>query len=177
MTIATLILTCTIFVSLGWTGDFYAPVALCVGAIVCIAAANAGATSQDLKTGFLVGATPRYQQIGLMIGVVASAFVIGQTTLYLNDVMVRTKDDGGGWRNVLAADDAVTDTAQRQGQRDAGVPECVHPAFPAQHGSKEQAQWCRNQDVDDDQDVGDDGADGVDEGHQGTMLNAECSTP
>ena len=87
MTIATLILTCTIFVSLGWTGDFYAPVALCVGAIVCIAAANAGATSQDLKTGFLVGATPRYQQIGLMIGVVASAFVIGQTTLYLNDVM------------------------------------------------------------------------------------------
>jgi len=87
MTTATLILTCSIFVSLGWTGDFYAPVALCVGAIVCIAAANAGATSQDLKTGFLVGATPRYQQIGLMIGVVASAFVIGQTTLYLNDVM------------------------------------------------------------------------------------------
>src|SRR5207244_5840412 len=55
MTIATLILTCSIFVALGWTGDVYAPVALCVGAIVCIAAANAGATSQDLKTGFLVG--------------------------------------------------------------------------------------------------------------------------
>ena len=87
MTIATLILTCTIFVSLGWTGDFYAPVALSVGAIVCIAAANAGATSQDLKTGYLVGATPRYQQMGLMIGVVASAFVIGMTTLYLHNVM------------------------------------------------------------------------------------------
>ena len=58
MTIATLILTCTIFVALGWTGDAYAPVALCVGAVVCIAAANAGATSQDLKTGYIVGATP-----------------------------------------------------------------------------------------------------------------------
>jgi putative OPT family oligopeptide transporter len=87
MTIATLILTCTIFVALGWTGDVYAPVALSVGAIVCIAAANAGATSQDLKTGFLVGATPKYQQMGLMIGVVASALVIGYTTLYLNNVM------------------------------------------------------------------------------------------
>ena len=87
MTIATLILTCTIFVSLGWTGDLYAPVALCVGAVVCIAAANAGATSQDLKTGYLVGATPLYQQIGLVIGVIASALIIGYTTLYLHDVM------------------------------------------------------------------------------------------
>ena len=87
MTIATLILTCTIFVALGWTGDYYAPVAICVGAIVCIAAANAGATSQDLKTGYLVGATPMYQQMGLMIGVIASSFVIGMTTIYLNNVM------------------------------------------------------------------------------------------
>ena len=88
MTIATLILTCTIFVALGWTGDAYGPVALCVGAIVCIAAANAGATSQDLKTGYIVGATPIYQQIGLVIGVVTSAFIIGYTTLYLHQVMV-----------------------------------------------------------------------------------------
>ena len=73
MTIATLILTCSIFVALGWTGDVYAPIALCVGAVVCIAAANAGGTSQDLKTGYLVGATPLYQQIGLVIGVVTSA--------------------------------------------------------------------------------------------------------
>jgi putative OPT family oligopeptide transporter len=87
MTIATLILTCTIFVALGWTGDAYSPIALCVGALVCIAAANAGATSQDLKTGYIVGATPVYQQIGLAIGVVASALIIGLTTLYLNDVM------------------------------------------------------------------------------------------
>ena len=87
MTIATLILTCTIFVAIGWTGDVYAPIALTVGAVVCIAAANAGATSQDLKTGFLVGATPRAQQIGLVIGVVVSALIIGLTTLYLHRVM------------------------------------------------------------------------------------------
>jgi putative OPT family oligopeptide transporter len=87
MTIATLILTCTIFVALGWTGDWYSPVALCVGAVVCIAAANGGATSQDLKTGYIVGATPIYQQYGLIIGVVVSAFIIGYTTLYLNTVM------------------------------------------------------------------------------------------
>jgi putative OPT family oligopeptide transporter len=88
MTIATLILTCTIFVALGWTGDVYAPVALCVGAVICIAAAQAGGTSQDLKTGYIVGATPIYQQIGLLIGVVTSALVIGMTTLYLHRVMV-----------------------------------------------------------------------------------------
>ena len=70
MTIATLILTCLLFVALGWAGNAYAPIALAVGAIVCIAAANAGNTSQDLKTGYLVGATPFYQQIGLVIGVV-----------------------------------------------------------------------------------------------------------
>jgi putative OPT family oligopeptide transporter len=87
MTIATLILTCTIFVALGWTGSFYAPVALTVGAIVCIAAAQAGGTSQDLKTGYIVGATPIYQQMGLIIGVVASSLVIGMTTLYLHRVM------------------------------------------------------------------------------------------
>ena len=87
MTIATLILTCTIFVAVGWTGDVYAPMAICVGSVVCIAAAIAGATSQDLKTGFLVGATPSSQQIGLIIGVIVSALVIGFTTLYLNDVM------------------------------------------------------------------------------------------
>jgi putative OPT family oligopeptide transporter len=86
MTIATLILTCLLFVAIGWTGDAYGPVAICVGAVVCIAAANAGGTSQDLKTGYLVGATPIYQQIGLVIGVVTSAFVIGWTTLYLHKV-------------------------------------------------------------------------------------------
>jgi putative OPT family oligopeptide transporter len=86
MTIATLIVTCLIFVALGWTGDYYSPIALCVGAVVCIAAANAGATSQDLKTGYILGATPIYQQVGLLLGVITSAFVIGMTTLYLHKV-------------------------------------------------------------------------------------------
>ena len=81
MTIATLMATCLIFLSVGWGGDSYQAVALCVGALVCIAAANAGATSQDLKTGYLVGATPLYQQLGLIIGVVVSVGVIGFTLM------------------------------------------------------------------------------------------------
>jgi len=88
MTIATLMATCLLFVAIGWTGDVYQPMALCVGGMVCIAAANAGATSQDLKTGFLVGATPRYQQIGLMIGAIAAAAVIGLTIKVLDNPVI-----------------------------------------------------------------------------------------
>lgn len=84
MTIATLMATCLIFVAIGWTGGAWSAVALMVGAVVCIAAANAGATSQDLKTGYLVGATPYRQQISLIIGVLASVAVIGWTLTYLN---------------------------------------------------------------------------------------------
>jgi putative OPT family oligopeptide transporter len=74
-------------VGLGWTGDGYQALALAVGGIVCIAAANAGATSQDLKTGYIVGATPIYQQIGLIIGVVVSTIVIGLTLQVLDASM------------------------------------------------------------------------------------------
>jgi putative OPT family oligopeptide transporter len=88
MTIATLMATCLLFVAMGWTGDVYQPMALCVGGMVCIAAANAGATSQDLKTGFLVGATPRAQQIGLMIGVVVASLAIGVTIKILDNAHV-----------------------------------------------------------------------------------------
>jgi putative OPT family oligopeptide transporter len=84
MTIATLMATCVVFVVIGWKGDVYQAVALSVGAVVCIAAANAGATSQDLKTGFLVGATPKAQQWGFIIGVVTSAFVIAITLFMLD---------------------------------------------------------------------------------------------
>jgi putative OPT family oligopeptide transporter len=87
MTIATLMATCLIFVSLGWNGEGYQSLALAVGGIVCIAAANAGATSQDLKTGYIVGATPVYQQIGLIIGVVVSTLVIGLTLQALDASM------------------------------------------------------------------------------------------
>jgi putative OPT family oligopeptide transporter len=84
MTIATLMATAMVFVALGWTGRVYEPMALVVGGMVCIAAANGGATSQDLKTGFLVGATPRYQQISLFVGAIASAVVIGLTVKLLD---------------------------------------------------------------------------------------------
>jgi putative OPT family oligopeptide transporter len=84
MTIATLMATAMVFVSVGWTGSAYEPMALVVGGMVCIAAANAGATSQDLKTGYLVGATPRAQQIALFVGAIASALVIGLTVKVLD---------------------------------------------------------------------------------------------
>lgn len=85
MTIATLLGTTLLFLFLGMGGDLYQGAALCVGAIVCIAAANAGATSQDLKTGFLVGATPMRQQMGLIIGVLVSVSVIGLTIIGLHN--------------------------------------------------------------------------------------------
>lgn len=87
MTIATLLGTALVFVAMGMNGDEYQAVALSVGAIVCIAAANAGATSQDLKTGFLVGATPIRQQIGLVIGVLVSVLAIGWTLQILDSGM------------------------------------------------------------------------------------------
>lgn len=87
MTIATLMATALIFVGIGWTGDMYQPIVLVVGSIVCIASANAGATSQDLKTGYIVGASPIKQQIGLIIGVVASSFVIGFTIIMLHETL------------------------------------------------------------------------------------------
>jgi putative OPT family oligopeptide transporter len=85
MTVATLLLTCAIFLLLGWTGPKYYVTALSVGAIVCIAASNGGSTSQDLKTGFLIGATPRFQQIAILIGAFVSALLLGPILLKLND--------------------------------------------------------------------------------------------
>ena len=102
MTIATLMATCVVFVVIGWKGDIYQAVALCVGAIVCVAAANAGATSQDLKTGFLVGATPRSQQWGFIIGVVTSAFVIAITLFVLDQTYKGTEAHGIGGPNLPA---------------------------------------------------------------------------
>ncbi|HMJ24377.1 MAG TPA: oligopeptide transporter, OPT family [Pyrinomonadaceae bacterium] len=85
MTVATLLLTCLIFLLLGWTGPNYYITALSIGGIVCIASSNGGTTSQDLKTGFLVGSTPKYQQIAILIGAFASALVLGPILLLLND--------------------------------------------------------------------------------------------
>ncbi len=85
MTVATLLLTCLIFLLVGWTGPHYFVTALSIGGIVCIAASNGGTTSQDLKTGFLVGSTPKYQQIAILAGALASALALGPILLKLND--------------------------------------------------------------------------------------------
>jgi len=85
MTVATLLMTCLIFVAVGRTGEFYRLMALSVAAIVCIACSNGGSVAQCLKTGYIVGATPRAQQIAILIGAVTSALVIGVTLLVLND--------------------------------------------------------------------------------------------
>jgi len=85
MTVATLLLTCLVFLMVGWTGGAFYVTALSVGGIVCIAASNGGTTSQDLKTGHLVGATPRLQQISILIGALFSALVLGPILLKLND--------------------------------------------------------------------------------------------
>lgn len=84
MTIATLMGTCLVFIAVGWTGSVYEPMALVVGSMICVAAANAGATSQDLKTGYIVGGTPKYQQISLFIGAIVSSIVIGATVKILD---------------------------------------------------------------------------------------------
>lgn len=86
MTVATLLFTCLAFLALGWTAaDPYFVTALSIGGIVCIAASNGGTTSQDLKTGFWVGGTPRRQQIAILVGALASALVLGPLLLFLND--------------------------------------------------------------------------------------------
>jgi putative OPT family oligopeptide transporter len=84
MSIATLMATCAIFLLAGWTAPNYAVLALMIGGVVCISAAIAGATSQDLKTGFLVGSTPFWQQMGLLIGVTISTMAIGATLNLMN---------------------------------------------------------------------------------------------
>ena len=84
MTVATLLLTCLAFLIIGWTAPPYFVTALSIGGIVCIAASNGGTTSQDLKTGFLVGSTPKYQQIAILVGALASAIVLGPILLAMN---------------------------------------------------------------------------------------------
>jgi uncharacterized oligopeptide transporter (OPT) family protein len=85
MTVATLLFVCLIFLLVGWNGNTYYVTALSIGAIVCIASSNGGTTSQDLKTGFLVGATPRLQQLAILIGAFTSALVLGPILKFVND--------------------------------------------------------------------------------------------
>jgi uncharacterized oligopeptide transporter (OPT) family protein len=98
MAIATLMGVCLTFVALGWTGHQYTAAALAIGTVVCIAASNAGTTSQDLKTSFLVGGTPWRQQVALIVGVVTSVVFIGGTLQLMNK----------GGREIQQAQYAVT---------------------------------------------------------------------
>lgn len=95
MTVATLLLTCLIFVIIGWTAPPYYVTALYVGAIVCIASSNGGTIAQSLKTGYLIGATPKSQQVAILFGALASALMLGPILTHLNDsgsVYVPVKD-------------------------------------------------------------------------------------
>jgi putative OPT family oligopeptide transporter len=85
MTVATLLITSLIFLALGWMSPTDRVTALCIAAIVCVAASNGGTTAQDLKTGYIVGGTPKYQQIGILVGALTSAIVIGYVLTLLND--------------------------------------------------------------------------------------------
>jgi putative OPT family oligopeptide transporter len=103
MTVATLMLTCLIFLGLGWTSPLERILALSVAGVVCIASSNGGTTAQSLKTGFLVGGTPKYMQYAILIGALVSALVIGGTllafnsagTVYSTDPQYLPKDDSG----------------------------------------------------------------------------------
>ncbi|WP_018613887.1 OPT family oligopeptide transporter [Segetibacter koreensis] len=94
MTIATVMATCLVFIGIGWSGKAYEPMVLVVGGMICIAAANAGATSQDLKTGYIIGATPKYQQIALFIGAIFSSIVIGLTVKILDSPTIEMARQG-----------------------------------------------------------------------------------
>jgi putative OPT family oligopeptide transporter len=97
MTIATLMATTAIFLVKGWTAPAFGALAITIGGVVCVAASNAGDTSQDLKTGFLIGATPWKQQLALMIGVIVSTFVIGATLNVMNKGLEEFRDTSRGW--------------------------------------------------------------------------------
>jgi putative OPT family oligopeptide transporter len=97
MAIATLMATCAVFLAKGWTAPAYGALAITIGGTVAIAAANAGDTSQDLKTGFLIGATPRLQQLALMVGVVVSTVAIGVTLNLMNTGLQEFRAAGQPW--------------------------------------------------------------------------------
>jgi putative OPT family oligopeptide transporter len=97
MTIATLMATSAIFLVKGWTSPAFGALAITIGGVVCIAAANAGDTSQDLKTGYIVGSTPRLQQIALMIGVVVSTVAIGFTLKLMNQGLQEFREAPQTW--------------------------------------------------------------------------------
>ena len=112
MTIATLLLTCLIFVVLGWVGPEYRLAALSIAGVVCIASSNGGTISQDLKTGYLVGATPWKQQIAILIGAGVSAVFMGGTLLGLNAAYTTVTDKAADLPTISAPVATLTETMQ-----------------------------------------------------------------
>jgi putative OPT family oligopeptide transporter len=106
MTIATLMATAAVFLVKGWTAPAFGALAITVGGVVCIASANAGDTSQDLKTGYIVGSTPWKQQVALMIGVCVSTFAIGLTLNAMNRGFEEFHPMSKAW-DISAAHDGV----------------------------------------------------------------------
>jgi putative OPT family oligopeptide transporter len=118
MTIATLMATSAIFLVKGWTAPAYGALAITVGGAVCIAASNSGDTSQDLKTGYIIGATPRLQQIALMIGVCVSTVIIGVTLSAMNTAFQEFRSAPQTW-DINAAHSGVSV------QKNAKLPEKI----------------------------------------------------
>jgi len=133
MTVATLLLTCLVFVLMGWIGPNYRLAALSIAGIVCIAASNGGTTSQDLKTGFLVGATPRSQQISILIGALTSAIAIGFTLLLLNDASTVVTSRADYLPTIKANVAELAETATHEG-KSYHVWRVVNPVPGAQPG-------------------------------------------
>jgi putative OPT family oligopeptide transporter len=125
MTIATLMATAAIFLVQGWTAPAFGALAITIGGVVCIAASNSGDTSQDLKTGYIVGSTPRLQQIALMIGVVVSTIVIGSTLNLMNTGLQEFHAMNKPW-NLSAAHPGV----KAQPDASAKLPTEIHVLGP-----------------------------------------------
>lgn len=116
MTIATLLMTCLIFYLLSWVGPEYQVTALSIAAVVCIASSNGGTTSQDLKTGYLVGATPSKQQWAIIAGAVSSALVIGFVLSWLNSVYTDITPEARYLPTAIAPVSELQETQEHEGK-------------------------------------------------------------
>jgi putative OPT family oligopeptide transporter len=117
MTIATLMATSAIFLVCGWTTPAFGALAITIGGVVCIASAEAGDTSQDLKTGFLIGATPRNQRFAFLIGIVVSTVAIGFTLNMMNEALQEFREAPQAW-DISAAHSGVNEQKDPRGLHD-----------------------------------------------------------
>jgi OPT family oligopeptide transporter len=138
MTVATLLLTCFVFLMLGKTGKDATLTALTVAAVVCIAASNGGTTAQDLKTGYLVGATPRLQQWAILIGAITSALVMGVTLPLLNQagtIYSKKPENLPNYQVPVAELDSITEREKPGGQY-AGVDDQLYRVLHVHEGER-----------------------------------------